>query len=48
MKALSGRIPALFALFGANSTVEAPPAEPLAEGANVRVVQFNLRCTGIG
>ena len=39
---------ALFSLAGANKTVEAPPAEPLAEGADLRVVQFNLRCTGFG
>ena len=39
---------ALFSMLGANKTVEAPPAEPLAEGADLRVVQFNLRCTGFG
>ena len=39
---------ALLALVGANKTVEVAPAEPLAEGADIRVVQFNLRCTGFG
>ena len=39
---------AIFSMLGANKTVEAPPAAPLAEGADVRVVQFNLRCTGFG
>lgn len=39
---------AFFALAGANQTVEAPAAAPLAEGAELRVVQFNLRCTGFG
>ena len=39
---------AIFSLAGANQTVEAPAAAPLAEGAEIRVVQFNLRCTGFG
>ena len=39
---------AIFSMLGANKTVEAPPAAPPAEGADVRVVQFNLRCTGFG
>ena len=39
---------ALFALLGAGETPQAPPAEPPAEGADLRVVQFNLRCTGFG
>ncbi|MBQ6117601.1 MAG: endonuclease/exonuclease/phosphatase family protein [Clostridia bacterium] len=37
-----------FALLGAHRDMETPAAEPLAEGADVRVVQFNLRCTGLG
>ena len=37
-----------FALLGAHRDMETPAAEPLAEGADVRVVQFNLRTTGFG
>lgn len=39
---------ALLALLGVNQNVEVAPAEPPAEGADIRVVQFNLRCIGFG
>lgn len=39
---------ALFSIAGCAASPEAPPQNDKAEGADVRVVQFNLRCTGIG